>query len=115
MKWCWTLYDLPASLTSLPKNVQGVGKVGTGFRGQIGYEPPHSKGPGSKTYVLTLYALSAPLAIQQLPREVNREVLMAAMKGKVLASSSLHVVHTSQGSEDSGQTSRKPRRLPSQK
>ena len=115
MKWYWTLYDLPASLTSLPKNVQGVGKVGTGFRGQIGYEPPHSKGPGSKTYVLTLYALSAPLAIQQLPREVNREVLMAAMKGKVLASSSLHVVHTSQGSEDSGQTSRKPRRLPSQK
>ena len=96
-KWYWTMYDIPAAATGLPKNVQGVGKVGTGFRGQIGYEPPRSKGPGAKTYVLTIYALSAPLRITQAPREVNREVLLAAMKGKVLAHSSLRVVHTSAG------------------
>jgi phosphatidylethanolamine-binding protein (PEBP) family uncharacterized protein len=109
-KWYWTLYDIPADLTKLPRNVQGVGKVGTGFKGQIGYEPPHSKGPGAKTYVLTIYALSAPLGITQAPREVNREVLLAAMKGKVLAHSSLRVVHTSAGNDgpDSAERPRRP-------
>ena len=101
-KWYWTVYDIPATVTSFPKNVQGIGKVGTGFKGQIGYEPPHSKGPGAKTYVLTLYALSSPLKLTQSPSEVNREVLLAAIKGKVLASSSLRVVHTSKGNDAAG-------------
>lgn len=94
MKWYWILYDLPAGTTSLPRNVRGVGKEGSGFRGEVGYEPPHSKGPGTKTYTLTLYALSAPLKLKQPATEVNREVLLAAMKGKVLASSALRVTHT---------------------
>ncbi len=94
MKSYWNVWDIPATVTSVPKNVQGVGKVGTSFRGKIGYEPPHSQGPGAKTYVLTVYALSAPLEIAQAPREVGRDVLLAAMKDKVLASSSLHVVYT---------------------
>ena len=101
-KWYWTVYDIPANVTVFPKNVQGIGKTGTGFKGQIGYEPPHSKGPGAKTYVLTMYALSEPLKVTQSPREVNREVLLAAMKGKVLASSSLRVVHTSNGNSEAG-------------
>lgn len=109
-KWYWTMYDIPAGATALPKNVQGVGKVGTGFRGQVGYEPPHSKGPGAKTYVLTMYALSAPLEIAKAPREVNREVLLAAMKGKVLAHSSLRVVHTSAGSEGPAGPGQRPDR-----
>ena len=105
MKWYWTLYDIPPGVTSLPKNVKGVGKVGTGFKGSIGYEPPHSKGPGAKTYVLTVYALSSPLKIRQAPDEVNREVLVSAMKGKVLASASLHVVHSRGGEEAAGRPS----------
>ncbi|MCE9520301.1 MAG: YbhB/YbcL family Raf kinase inhibitor-like protein, partial [Verrucomicrobia bacterium] len=94
MKHYWTMWDIPATTTSLPKNVQGVGKVGASFKGQIGYEPPHSQGPGAKTYVLTVYALSAPLQITLSPREVNRDVLLEAMKDKVLASASLSVVYT---------------------
>ncbi len=94
MKHYWTMWDIPATTTSLPKNVRGVGKVGTGFKGRVGYEPPHSQGPGAKTYVLTVYALSVPLQITQQPREVNRDVLLAAMKDKVLASASLSVVYT---------------------
>ena len=109
MKHYWTVWDIPTSTTSLPKNVKGVGKIGTSFKGQIGYEPPHSQGPGAKTYVLTVYALSSPLQITQQPREVNRDVLLAAMKDKVLASASLSVVYTRSGaSANEGQ--RPPRR-----
>ena len=94
-KWYWTVYDIPASASSLPKNVTDIGKLGTGFKGEIGYEPPHSKGPGAKTYVITLYALSEPLKVAGKP---GREELISAMKGKVLASSSLRVVYSSDGS-----------------
>ena len=98
VKSYWTMWDIPATTTALPKNVKGIGKVGTGFKGAVGYEPPHSQGPGEKTYVLTVYALSPPLQMTQQPREVNRDVLLAAMKDKVLASSSLSVVYTRGGS-----------------
>jgi len=94
-KWYWTQYDLPGSMTSLPEDGHDVGKLGTGFKGQVGYEPPRSQGPGAKTYTITVYALSAPLQIRQSPGEVDRELLIASMSGKVLASSSLNVVHTS--------------------
>ncbi|MCB1274962.1 MAG: YHYH protein [Prosthecobacter sp.] len=90
-KWYWTVYDIPTSVNSLPKDSRAIGKIGTGFKGQIGYEPPHSKGPGAKTYVITLYALSGPIEVRGTP---GREELLAAMKGKVLASSSLRVVYT---------------------
>ena len=97
VKSYWNLWDIPATVTSLPKNVKGVGKLGVSFKGQPGYEPPHSQGPGPKTCVLTIYALSAPLQLGQPPREVTRDVLLAAMKDKVLASASLHVVYTREG------------------
>ncbi len=109
MKHYWTMWEIPATTAALPKNVKGVGKLGTSFKGQIGYEPPHSQGPGPKTYVLTVYALSAPLQITQPPREVNRDVLLAAMKDKVLASASLSVVSTRSGGDASG-GQRPPRR-----
>jgi phosphatidylethanolamine-binding protein (PEBP) family uncharacterized protein len=92
VKSYWTMWDIPANTMSLPKNVQGVGQLGRSFKGQLGYEPPHSQGPGAKTYVLTVYALSAPPQLTQSAREVTRETLLAAIKGKVLASASLHVV-----------------------
>ena len=109
VKSYWTMWDLPASTTSLPKNVKGVGKLGTSFKGQLGYEPPHSQGPGAKTYVLTVYALSGPPQLTQPPREVSREVLLTAIRDKVLASASLSVVYTRSGSAP-GEVQRPPRR-----
>jgi len=42
---------------------------------------------------LTLYALSTPLQPGVAPAEVTRDVLLAAMKDKILARSELQVVY----------------------
>ncbi len=65
--------------------------------------------PSHNMMVGTVYPLSSPLQITQSPRGVNREVLLAAMKDMMLASSSLNVVYTrSGGASEEGQ--RPPRR-----
>lgn len=97
MKCYWTMWDIPATTTGLPKNVSGIGKFGAGFRGQIGYEPPHSQGPGLKTYTIHLYALSTTPKLTQSPREVTREVLLNAIKDSILDSAELKVTYTRPG------------------
>ncbi len=109
VKSYWTLWDLPATTTSLPRNARDIGKLGASFRGGTGYEPPHSQGPGAKTYIITLYALSAAPAISQPAREVTREALLAAIKDKVLASASLPVTYTRDGTAAGPQDRRPPR------
>ena len=111
MKWYWTLYNIPANVTRLDKDSKSIGTLGTGFKGQIGYEPPHSQGPGAKTYVITLYALSSAPQITVPPSQVSADVLSAAIKNRVLASADLSVVYTrgaSSGSPEQGD--RKPPR-----
>ncbi len=94
IKWYWILYDIPAKVRRLPKNVKGVGKLGNNsVNGRVEYAPPHSKGPGPKTYIYTLYALSAPPKLAVPPIEVNRDALLAAMKGLVIDSAQLSVVY----------------------
>jgi phosphatidylethanolamine-binding protein (PEBP) family uncharacterized protein len=95
-KWYWTLYDIPADVTHLDKNTRGVGTLGRSFKGQAGYEPPHSQGPGAKTYVLTLYALSSASSIDATG-PVTGEVLTAAIKDRTLASADLNVVYSRAG------------------
>jgi len=96
MKCYWTLWDVPASVTSLPKNARDIGQLGRGFKGQPGYEPPHSQGPGLKSYTIHLYALSAP---PQFPaaRGVTRDTLLTAIKDLVLDSADLNVTYTRPG------------------
>jgi phosphatidylethanolamine-binding protein (PEBP) family uncharacterized protein len=98
MKCYWTLWDIPGETTGLSKNAKGVGKVGPGFKGQLGYEPPHSQGPGLKTYTIHVYALSAAPKLEKPQREVTREVLLAAIKDSVLDSAELTVTYTKPGS-----------------
>ncbi|MBI5693120.1 MAG: YHYH protein [Verrucomicrobia bacterium] len=94
-KWYWTLYNLPAEIRGLPRNVQGVGITGNNsINRRLGYAPPHSKGPGAKTYVLTVYALSAPVPIERPPAEVSRAVLLAAMEKITLGRAVLEVVYS---------------------
>lgn len=94
IKWYWILYNIPASVTRLPKNVHGIGTLGNNsINHQIEYAPPHSRGPGQKTYSYTLYALAEPVQIP-IPVAVSREVLLAAMKGLILGRAELHVTYT---------------------
>lgn len=93
MKSYWVLWDIPATITSLPKNAEGIGQSGVGFRGQSGYEPPHSKGPGEKTYTLHVYALSAPVVLEGPSGSVTREALLEAMDGRILGRADLSVVY----------------------
>lgn len=105
-KWYWTLYNIPPETRELSKNAKGIGSEGNNsINRSVGYAPPHSKGPGPKTYILTLYALSEPLRIERPASEINREVLLEAMKGKVLSSSELRVVATRISAESSGRGS----------
>jgi phosphatidylethanolamine-binding protein (PEBP) family uncharacterized protein len=102
-KWYWTLYNLPADVHRLPKNSQGIGTLGNNsVNRRAGYAPPHSKGPGLKTYVLTIYALSAPVKISAAPPSVNRAVLLAAMQNLILDSAELKVNYTRSGGDDPG-------------
>lgn len=103
MKSYWVLWDIPATVTSLPKDAGGIGQSGVGFRGQSGYEPPHSKGPGEKTYTLHVYALSAPVGLAGPSGSVTREVLLKAMEGKVLAQADLDVVYARAGESGEGE------------
>jgi Raf kinase inhibitor-like YbhB/YbcL family protein len=93
-KWYWILYDIPATATGLPRNVRGVGTLGSNtVNDRCEYAPPHSKGPGDKTYIYTVYALSSPIRLDVEPAAVGRDVLLSAMKDKILASAQLHVVY----------------------
>jgi phosphatidylethanolamine-binding protein (PEBP) family uncharacterized protein len=95
IKWYWILYDIPADVKILPKNVRGVGTLGNNsVNGRMEYAPPHSKGPGPKTYIYTIYALTAPPKITIEPSQVSRNVLLAGMKDQILDSAELRVVYT---------------------
>lgn len=94
-KWYWILYDIPASVRSLPRNAKGIGTAGTnGVNRRTEYAPPHSKGPGTKTYVLTVYALSAPARVAVPAVDVTRDVLLAAIADRTLGSAELSVTYT---------------------
>lgn len=108
IKCYWTLWDIPASVTSLPKNVQGIGKLGaTWKRGQT-YVPPHSQGGGAKTYTLHIYALSTIPQFDQSPQQVTREILLATIKDSILDSATLNVIYTANGVGENSQAG-KPR------
>lgn len=109
-KCYWKLYNLPAGTRSLPRGVTGVGIAGNNsIDRRLGYVPPHSKGPGLKTYVLTLYALSAMPAINEPPASVSRDVLLNAIRDRVLGTAELRVTYSRSGVDDEPPPSRKPR------
>lgn len=89
------LYDIPASVTSIPDAVSGIGNWGINtVNGQNSYTPPCSVGPGPKLYVITVYALSSAPVITVAPAQVTMDVLLNAARSKTLASSVINVTYS---------------------
>jgi hypothetical protein len=87
VKSYWVIHGIPAAVTRLPKAARGVGVMGVNDKRRPDYDPPCSRGPGLKTYQVTVFALAA---MPKLPAgEVNREALLAAIDGFTLAEGTL--------------------------
>ncbi|MEI6669477.1 MAG: SUMF1/EgtB/PvdO family nonheme iron enzyme [Acidobacteriota bacterium] len=101
VKWYWTLFNIPPTVQRLSKNAAGIGTLGTNsINGRIGYAPPRSKGPGPKTYVITVYALSSAPPLSVPGGTIGRSELLAAIKGRVVGTAELAVVYTREGEDD---------------
>jgi phosphatidylethanolamine-binding protein (PEBP) family uncharacterized protein len=93
--WYLVLYNIPADVTSLPKNFTGIGLLGiNSVNDRTEYSPPCSKGPGEKTYIYTVYALSSEPQLSVPATQVNRQVLLDAIKDITLASAELNVTYS---------------------
>ncbi len=93
LKTYWNLYQIPANVTTLPKNVKGVGKIGATWKRDQAYVPPHSSGGAKQTYTLHLYALSIVPQFDKEEGPVTREVLLTKIKDHILDSSDLNVTY----------------------
>jgi phosphatidylethanolamine-binding protein (PEBP) family uncharacterized protein len=90
----WTVYNIPASVNAIPANNTSIGTYGANsVNPNLAYAPPCSQGPGLKTYIITLYALSAAPIIAA-GTLVTRDVLLAAIADRTLGSSALTVTYT---------------------
>ncbi|MFM7127765.1 MAG: YbhB/YbcL family Raf kinase inhibitor-like protein, partial [bacterium] len=94
MKVYWVIWDIPSNVSSLPKNVKGVGRLGETWKRGESYVTPHSAGGGTKKYTLTVYALSDVPKLDPEKKPVTRDVLLTAIKGLILDSASLDVNYT---------------------
>lgn len=89
------LYNIPENTSMIPDAVQGIGKFGINtVNRRNSYTPPCSKGPGPKQYIITVYALSESPEITVASSSVTMDVLINAMKDKILASSEIKVTYS---------------------
>lgn len=97
-KWYWTLYNLPGVVHRLETNANGGGVLGNNsIQRGVGYAPPHSKGPGLKRYVVSVYALSGVVDPGLPPEQVGYPELLKAMDGKILGRADLPVTYSREG------------------
>lgn len=93
LKTYWNLYGIPSTVTILPKNAKGIGKVGATWKRDQAYVPPHSAGGGKQTYTLHVYALSIVPEFDESQGPVTREALLTKIKDHILDSSDLNVTY----------------------
>ena len=107
----WLMYDIDPKTTSVAKNTTDFGKMGMStVHNRVEYAPPHSKGPGEKKYVLTLFALSAKPDLSKAESPITVDPILAAMKGKILAAADLTVLYTRPAGASETEEKRPPRR-----
>jgi phosphatidylethanolamine-binding protein (PEBP) family uncharacterized protein len=93
LKTYWNLYGIPSTITRLPKNAKGIGKVGATWKRDQAYVPPHSAGGGKQTYTIHVYALSIVPEFDEKAGPVTRESLLTKIKDHILDSSDLNVTY----------------------
>lgn len=94
----WLVHDIAPTTLSAGRNDSSFGKMGMStVHDRVEYAPPHSKGPGTKKYVLTLFALSAKPDLSKAPMPITAETVLAACQGKILAATDLNVAYTRSG------------------
>ena len=82
-------WNIPATTKSLDAGQKNVGTWGVNtVNGRAEYAPPCSKGPGEKTYVVTLYALSAEPKLST-SEKVSRADVLTAIKDITLGSAAI--------------------------
>ncbi len=91
----WIIYNIPASITCLPRNMTGIGILGTNsVNDKTMYTPPCSQGPGIKSYTYTIYALSQNPDIQVPPEKVTRDVMLNAIQEITISSAKMTVYYS---------------------
>lgn len=91
----FTLYDIPSTQNKIPDAVSGIGKFGmNSLNSQNNYSPPCSQGPGAKTYIITVYALSYRPSFSPNETRITMDMLLAQASGKILASFPIQVTYT---------------------
>jgi len=94
--WYWLEWGIPADIHS-----ESAGDTNTGYLGgnsvtpEVGYTPPCSKGPGVKTYTITVYALSqTPTLPAQSSASVTRESLLTSISAITLSKATLDLTYS---------------------
>jgi len=97
LKTYWVVHGIPADVRSIPAGGGEVGTPGLNDRGWPGYDPPCSRGPGVKTYQVTVYALSRRPVLPA--RGATREALLESIRTTTLAEGTLSFEYERAGEE----------------
>lgn len=90
----WVVYNIPSNITSVPENLPGIYSFGKNtVNGRNSYTPPCSKGPGTKVYTLTLYALSEAPTIPLSPNQITMDALLKSIETIKLDSVIMNVLY----------------------
>jgi hypothetical protein len=94
----WLLFNIPADIRSLPEGIPADKELPNGSRHgtntfpRLGYDGPCPPSGQTHKYIFTIYALDTLL---DLEAGANKETLLAAMEGHILAEATYSGVYTS--------------------
>lgn len=93
----WVVYNIPANVAKLPQNSKEIGTLGMNGKRRREYDPMCSKGPGLKTYHITVFALSAEL--KNDPSVTDRASLLKAVEKITLAEGTFDYLYERRSAE----------------